>query len=329
MRAVLLILPLMAVALALPAVAGEPGPSNAEGPAPSDVEGEAPAVAESETPAQTPAETKPSAWEQWISTHAYDPILRRWVAIPEGVTPGPKSGYIWNLGRWELVKIVYRRDFGWGYYDERGHWHGQDERRPIYRDILWKQRDYLDTVPRDSFEEPTIARTIDLDALHSTYLQQLLDTNRLQEIMLDEIGTDEQSGAVVSYEPRKRAVSLSGRESLVAKLATLITDESTYKAYTTEQAAGNVVEVLSIVELRWLEAESEPALNVADLNFSGLLRLLGAGSDEYRRRAKAVWFNEDLGTVTLIDAPDTVRKVREYLAAMPYAPKPDRMTTGQ
>ena len=309
MRAVLLILPLIVVGLTLPAVAAE------------DAE-------PAEKEAEAPAETKPTAWEQWIRTQAYDPIVRRWVPIPEGVTPGPKSGYIWNMGRWEVVKIVHRRDYGWGYYDQRGRWHGQDERRPVYRDILWKRRNYLDTIPRDTFEEPYIARTLKLDPLQCRRLEALLDTNRLQEIMLEEADDDEVEGneAVVSYEKRKRAVSLSGRASLVAKLATLITDESSYKAYTTEQARGNVVEVLSIVELRWLENEPEPAFNIADLNFDGLLRLVGAGTDEHRRGAKAIWFNDEYGTVTLIDEPDTIRKAREYLAVMPYAPKPDRMT---
>ncbi len=316
MRAVLLILPLIVLGLALPAVAGQ------------DTEPAEPAETNTETPAEPAAEPArqeaPSAWEQWVNTRAYDPVIRRWVPIPEGVTPGPKSGYIWNLGRWEVVKIIHRRDYGWGYFDHRGRWHGQDERRPVYREVLWKRRDYLDTVPKDTFDQPYLVRTLKLDPLERGRLEDLLERNLLQELMLDDPGEQE---AVVSYERRRSKASISGRAELVAKLATLITDESTYKAVTTGQPHGNVVAIISLVDLRWLDNDPEPALNIADLNFSGLLRLVRAGDDEHRRHHRALWFNDTFGTVTIIDQPDTIRKVREFLGVMPYAAKPTRMTT--
>jgi len=292
----------LVLALALPALAGEePQP---------------------QPPPPTTAE-KPTPWEQWITTHAYDPIRRRWVPIPDGVEPGPKTGYIWNLGRWELVKIVHRPHYGWGYFDHRGRWHGQDERRAIYRTILWKRRHYLDTIPKKTFEQPHRATALKLDRPEARRLEDLLQRNLIQELLIDDTGEQQ---AVVSYRRRTHTVSLSGSAELVAKLATLITDESTYKAYTTAQSHGNIVEIVTIVDLGWLERHPEPALNIADLNFDGLIRLVGAHKADHRRLRKALWLNDLFGTVTIVDQPDTIRKVRDYLAIMPYAPKPDRMT---
>jgi len=273
-------------------------------------------------PAAAAAEDTPSAWEEWINTHAYDSIRRCWVPIPEGVEPGPKSGYIWNLGRWELIKIVHRPGYGWGYFDHRGRWHGQDERRPVFRNTLWRRRDYLNTLPKNTFEQPVLVKTLALSRLDCRRLEDLLQRNLIQELTLDD------EDAVVLYERQKSTVSLSGRAELVAKLVTLITDESTYKAVTCEQPHGNAVEIISVVDARWLERDPESALNIADLNFAGLQRLVGARTAEHRRFRKALWFNETLGTVTVVDQPDTIQKVHEYLAVMPYAPKPDRMTIG-
>ena len=307
MRVAVVILPFIAIAVVLPALAGE----------------QALPTQPAEGPSEASPKKKPMTWEEWISTHAYDPIVRRWVPIPEGVEPGPKSGYIWNLGRWEIVKIVHRKGHGWGYFDHRGRWHGRDERRTVFRKVLWRRSHYRHTIPRKSFEEPYLVRAIKLEPTERERLEDLLQRNLIQELML---GDPSEAESVVSFEQRKSRVSISGRAELVAKLATLITDESTYKAYTTAKSHGNIVEVISIVDLGWLDRDPERALNIADLNFAGLLRLVRARSDEHRRLGKALWFNELYGTITIIDQPDTIRKIRQYLAVMPYAPKPTRMT---
>jgi hypothetical protein len=299
----------------------------AEDPAPAQ-------AAETET-ASSPA-APAVTWQEWIAAHAFDPIRRVWVPIPEGVEPGPKTGYIWNLGRWELVKIIQREGYGWGYFDHRGQWHGQVEDRTVYRTVIWTRSQYDDTIPRKSFEQKVLVKSIHLDQAARERLDDLLARNVIQDIMLADAsdggdattdGSDSRDDALFSYDPDKGVVNISGRAELVAKLATLLTDESTYTAYTTPQPNGNAVEIVSLVDLQWLERAPEPALNIADLNFSGLRRLVGAAGNDYRRLSKALWFNDQYGTVTVIDQPDTIAKIRTYLDPMPYAPKPDRITT--
>jgi len=292
----------------------------------------APAAEDAEPTKATTSQPEPTAeqkptWEDWINSNAYDPIRRCWVPIPDGVEPGPETGYVWNLGRWELVKIVQREGHGWGYYDHRGEWHGRDEERTVYRVVVWKPRHYEATLPRKSFEETRLSKEIELEPADRERLDDLIDRHVILEMLLDDApGTDLRGEAVVSYALNEGTVSLSGRTELVARIATLITDDATYRATMTEQPHGNVVEIISLVDLRWLDREPEAALDVAELNFAGLERLVRARSDEYRRLHKALWLNETYGTVTVIDHPDTIQKIREYLAAMPYGPKPDRMT---
>ena len=291
------------------------------------------AAEDAEPPEPTASEPEPTAeekptWEEWVSLNAYDPIRRCWVPIPDGVEPGPETGYVWNLGRWELVKIVQREGHGWGYYDHRGEWHGRDEDRAVYRVVVWKPRHYEDTLPRKSFEERELAKEIELEPADRERLDDLMERRVIPEMLLDDApGTDFQDEAVVDYDPDEGTLRLSGRAELVAKIATLITDESTYRATTTKQPHGNVVEIISLVDLRWLEREPEAALDIADLNLAGLERLIRVRSDDHRRLHKALWFNETYGTVTVIDQPETIDAIREYLAAMPYGPKPERMTS--
>jgi hypothetical protein len=272
-------------------------------------------------------EQKPT-WTDWISSHAYDPIRRCWVPIPEGVEPGPETGYIWNLGRWELVKLVQREGRGWGYYDHRGKWHGRDEDRTTYRVVIWKPSHYEETLPRKSFEERALAKQIKLEPADAERLNQLFERRVIAEMLLDDASDTALRGeAAVSHDVQDGVVSLSGRAELVARIATLITDDATYRAVTTEQPHGNVVEIISLVDLAWLDREPEAALDVAELTLAGLERLVQARSDQYRRLHKALWFNATYGTVTIIDHPDTIPKIREYLDAMPYGPKPERMTS--
>jgi hypothetical protein len=321
MRVAGVIVALLAIAVALPASAGE----EAEPSKPTDDKPEAPAGTEA-------AEKKAPSWDEWIKANAYDPIRRTWVPIPEGVVPGPETGYIWNLGRWELVKIVHREGYGWGYFDHRGHWHGQTEDRTVYRTVLWKRRDYLNTIPRKTFEEAHVVKAIALEPAGRERIKDLLERKVVAQLLLHDTAAQDDSRdvvrdePVVSYDWSEGVVSMSGRAELVAKLVTLFTDEATYTALISEQPHGNVVEIISLVDYAWVERDPEPALNIADLNFAGLKRLLDVRSDEYRRLNKALWFNDTTGTATVIDQPETIRKVREYLAVMPYGPKRERMT---
>jgi len=324
MRVALLILPLIVVTIALPAWAGEDARS-AEGNQPK---------AEGPNQAQEPPEQPPPTWAEWVTKNAFDPVRRVWVPIPEGVVPGPDTGYIWNLGRWQLVTLVNRPGYGWGYYDYRGRWHGQEQETTVYRDVIWRRRNYRDTLPRKSLEEAVMVKSLRLDDAQRARLEDLLARNIIQELLLADAARDRdgekqigQDEGVLSYERRQGVVNLSGRAELVAKLATLITDESTYRACTAAQPTGNVVEVISLVDLKWLERDPEPALNIADLNFDGVSRLVRPRRDEYRRAHKAIWFNDAFGTATVIDDADTIRKLRAFLADMPYAPKPDRITS--
>jgi hypothetical protein len=324
MRVALLIVSVAIVLTALPAWAGE-----AAGPA-----GDNQPKAEGPSQEQNQPGQGPPTWADWITKNAYDPVRRVWVPIPEGVVPGPDTGYIWNLGRWQLVTLVQREGYGWGYYDHRGRWHGQEQDTAVYREVIWRRRHYEDTLPRKSLEEAVMVKSIHLDSAQRLRLDDLLARNIIQDIMLADAARDRdgekqlgQDDGVLSYERRQGVVNLAGRAELVAKLATLITDESTYKAYTSAQQAGNVVEVISMVDLKWLEREPEPALNIADLNFDGASRLVQPRKDDYRRARKAIWFNEDFGTATVIDTPESIGKLRTFLADMPYAPKPDRITT--
>ncbi|MBN1917187.1 MAG: hypothetical protein JW889_04695 [Verrucomicrobia bacterium] len=328
MRVALLIAALTALAIAPTAWAGE-----TTAPAADD---------QPKAQAQDHPDQGPPAWAEWIAKNAYDPIRRIWVPIPEGIVPGPDTGYIWNLGRWQLVTLIQRPGYGWGYYDHRGRWHGQVvDDGAVYREVIWRRRHYSDTLPRKSLEEAVLVKSIQLDSAQRARLEDLLARNIIQDLMLadaarDRNGDDKQIGqqdeaspdeGVLSYERRQGVVNVSGRAELVAKLATLITDESTYRAYASAQQPGNVVEVISLVDLKWLERAPEPALNIADLNFAGVTRFVQPRRDDYRRARKAIWFNDAFGTATVIDHPDTIAKLHAYLADMPYAPKPDRITS--
>ena len=185
--------------------------------------------------------------------------------------------------------------------------------------IVWRRQDYRGYVTKAMKRPEFIRRKLQLSEVEFKRAEKLLESGIVRRVLLE---NRRGAGSSFYVEKDSRRVLIAGPPEPVVALQTMIVDELTFLLGTCDKSSENTLVVLSLVDPIFLETDPEQASQIAEHNYEGVRRILQPGAPNNRRSGKRVQFNRGIGTVTILDLPSRIQKVREYLAMRPYAPRP-------
>ena len=184
--------------------------------------------------------------------------------------------------------------------------------------LLWRRQDYKDYVTKGMREVVSIRRELLLSEAKFRRATELLRAGIVHKTLLE---NSQQADSLFSIEKSSRRVVIVGPAEQVVSVQTMIEDELTFLFAVREEACENTLVILSLVDPVFFEKKPLLALEIAEDSYEGVRRILKVQEQSYRRAKRRVWFNYEIGTVTVFDRPENIRNVREYLALRPYAPR--------
>lgn len=124
----------------------------------------------------------------------------------------------------------------------------------------------------------------------------------------------------LEYRSRTGEVVVAASPENTSRLLTIINDYDTFRAYLAFQSGKTDyrVDVVSVVDRELIMSDPEAAGRIAFENVSNIERLLGVGKHRNKFSAARMWYNPMYGTVTMIDRPEKIEKVKELMLARPY-----------
>lgn len=191
--------------------------------------------------------------------------------------------------------------------------------RKVGGGIVWRRQDYKDFVTKAMHKPAFIRRELELSREELLRAEKLLQSGVVRDLLIE---NSQNAGTLFSVEKYSRHALIAGDAEFVVCLQTMLEDRMTFLLATSGELSGNVLTVLSLVDPPFLEAKPTLASEIAEDSYEGVRRILKPESEDYRRAGKRLRFYEDLATITILDRPDRIEQVRQYLALRPYAPRP-------
>jgi len=186
--------------------------------------------------------------------------------------------------------------------------------------IVWRREDYKDFVTRGMYRPVFIRRELALSKEEFWRAERLLHSGIVRTLLLKNCVV---AGTLFSVEKLSRRVLIAGDAEFVVSLRTMIEDSTAFLLAAPEDRSGNALAVVSLVDPLFLEANPTLAFDIAEDSYEGVKRILKPQTEDYRRAGKRLRFCEELGTVAILDRPEKIGQVKEYLGLRPYAPRPE------
>lgn len=124
----------------------------------------------------------------------------------------------------------------------------------------------------------------------------------------------------MEYRSRTGEVVMATSGENTSRLLTILKDNETYRAFLAFYSGktDSRVDVVSVVNRELLESDPEAARQIADENVDNIEKLLGNNTHIYKYSPARIWYNPNYGTVTIIDLPGKINKVKEFMQVRPY-----------
>jgi hypothetical protein len=160
-----------------------------------------------------------------------------------------------------------------------------------------------------------IARTFDLDWWQAKRVEDLISKRIIESVLAGgEAGED---GRIV-FDKRKQELAITATPDDIMRIRTIVDDDRTYKLFTQEDLGNLVVDAVPLIDLRFAESDPSGALGVAADNYSAADAILR--SSEVLASGREWWFNDNIGSMTVMDSPQNLDRLYESLETSPYLP---------
>ena len=124
----------------------------------------------------------------------------------------------------------------------------------------------------------------------------------------------------LEYRSRTGEVIMAASPENTSRLLTILNDYETYRAYLAFHSGKTDfrVDVVSVVDRELMETDPESAKSIAAENVSNISNLLGTGKYRNKYSVARMWYNPRYGTVTIIDRPERIDRVKDLMLVRPY-----------
>jgi hypothetical protein len=143
-----------------------------------------------------------------------------------------------------------------------------------------------------------------------------------KEGIADELLADSSSSfdEYLEYRDRTGEVVMAASPENTSRLLTILNDHETYRAYLAFQGGKTDyrVDVVSVVDRDLIVSDPEAAERLALENVSNIENLLGLGRRRNKYSPARMWYNPKYGTVTIINRPEKIEKVKDLMQVRPY-----------
>jgi hypothetical protein len=162
--------------------------------------------------------------------------------------------------------------------------------------------------------KPDAIDTVDINKLNldATLLRRIYFVTKegIAERIFSESATD--SGEYIEHNIGSGELVLSASPESASRLLTILNDDNTYKGYRTYSngKTGQGIDVVPVVDRLLLQSDPKSAEKIAEENIRHIEKLLGL---EGKKKSERMWYNSDYGTVTIIDMPQNIKKVKELM----------------
>lgn len=263
--------------------------------------------------------------DYWLRPHQYPKRYfyfwsGRWYPFPVACGHYPRYFYYWRNDTWCRVDrvVVYNT---WVYNDYYNYDHVFVTNNITTPQIVYPEIRYSDFVVKGETEENLIVKTLTLTREEAERVNLLLDAEIIQNILASVVPDDENSDeAGIKYDEENGLMMITAPEELVLKIQTIIQDEATFDAFYNGDDL-NAVDVIAVVSPVFLEKDYNEAVRLGESNFIELSRYLASLDLYYNIKGKKCWYNENIGTITVIDSEENLYRAWDYMNRFPYIPR--------
>ena len=167
-----------------------------------------------------------------------------------------------------------------------------------------------------------LAETLHLRGMLLPDISWINRNDHIIQNILASVAPDEENREENSYEYQtdEGLLIVTAPEELVLKIQTIVQDEATFDAF--NNGSGELaVDVISVVSPVFLEKDYNEAVRLGGMNSEEISKFLASLDRNYRYSDKKCWYNESIGTITVVDDEENLYRAWDYMNKFPYIPK--------
>lgn len=243
----------------------------------------------------------------------------RWYNCPVARGHYPRYFYYHSNNRWRRVdRAVVSREWPQGDYFSSSHVFVVDGGRELRDPSDSAERHVVDGfVARGGVEEKYIVKTIELSGAERERVEALLEKEIIQNVLA---AVDPENENRYEFDRRERTLMLTAPEEVVLRVQTMVQDRRTFEAVR-GGVKGLAVDVISVVSPAFLEEDRHGADRLGESNYEEIEDYLRDLDNSYYANGKKCWYNEEIGTMTIIDEEENIYRAWDHMNGLPYIPE--------